>query len=60
MKNHILAFESDLGSTKPYGFGFTGNAEATQIVQDIASKYFKGINCTHIKPNAGGGAGNKN
>ena len=21
-ENHILAFESDLGSTKPYGFGY--------------------------------------
>jgi carboxypeptidase Q len=25
----IIAFESDEGTTKPYGFGFTGNVEAT-------------------------------
>jgi len=24
LKNHIIAFESDLGSTTPYGFGFNG------------------------------------
>ena len=24
MKNHVAAFESDLGSTWIYGFGFTG------------------------------------
>jgi carboxypeptidase Q len=28
-ENHILAFESDLGTTKPYGFGFTGSDSAT-------------------------------
>jgi carboxypeptidase Q len=28
-EKHILAFESDLGTTKPWGFGFTGNPEAT-------------------------------
>jgi carboxypeptidase Q len=27
--NHILAFESDAGTTKPYGFGFTGGKKAT-------------------------------
>lgn len=32
MGNHVLAFESDLGSNKPYGFGFTGNAEATELM----------------------------
>lgn len=29
MGGHVLAFESDLGSNKPYGFGFTGSNEAT-------------------------------
>ena len=28
-EKHILAFESDAGNTKPYGFGFDGNTEAT-------------------------------
>jgi carboxypeptidase Q len=28
-ENHVLAFESDLGTTKPYGFGFTGGDRAT-------------------------------
>jgi len=35
MKDHVLAFESDEGSTKPYGFGFTGNEVATDIVTKI-------------------------
>ena len=30
IKNHVLAFESDLGSTKPYGFGFTGSKKISR------------------------------
>ena len=32
VEKHILAFESDAGNTKPYGFGFDGNAEATYFL----------------------------
>jgi len=36
MPNHVVAFESDLGNTKPYGFGFTGGSNATAIITNIA------------------------
>ena len=35
LANHILAIESDAGTFKPTGFGFTGTPEAYAIVQEI-------------------------
>lgn len=32
LAKHILAFESDEGTTKPYGFGFNGGSKATKII----------------------------
>jgi hypothetical protein len=29
MSNHIIAFESDAGTTRPLGFGFNGGEGAT-------------------------------
>ena len=37
LKDHVVAFESDLGSTKPYGFGFSGNAGGLEFVSKIAT-----------------------
>jgi len=48
MENHILAFESDLGTTSLRGFGFTGSDSASNIVQYIASTYLQKLNCTQI------------
>ena len=31
MENHVLVFESDEGTTKPWGFGFSGGPKATYI-----------------------------
>jgi carboxypeptidase Q len=54
VENHILAFESDEGSTKPYGFGFTGSDAARKIITQIAEQNLKTINCTKILANGGG------
>ncbi|MGI9175081.1 MAG: M28 family metallopeptidase [Rhodothermales bacterium] len=35
LENHVLAIESDAGTFKPTGFGFTGTPEAYAIVQEI-------------------------
>jgi len=56
MNKHLIAFESDLGSTTPYGWGFSGGANGLAIVKDISEKYLKQINCTVVVNNDGGGA----
>lgn len=35
MENHVLAIESDAGTFKPTGFGFTGTSEAFAVVQEV-------------------------
>ncbi|CAD8099986.1 unnamed protein product [Paramecium primaurelia] len=52
-ENHIVAFESDLGSTKPYGFGVTAGEKFTQLVTYLAQEYLTGIGAEKIYPNAG-------
>lgn len=39
LKNHIVAFEDDLGSTKLLGFGYSGHANGKNVVQSISDKY---------------------
>lgn len=39
LKNHIIAFESDLGSNDITGFGFVGNNKANYIMQEIVKKF---------------------
>lgn len=39
MKNHIVAFEDDLGSTKFLGFGYSGSPEGKKVVQEVTDKY---------------------
>ncbi|CAD8186171.1 unnamed protein product [Paramecium pentaurelia] len=51
--NHIIAFESDLGSTKPYGFGITAGQQFTQLVTYLAQEYLTGIGAERIYPNDG-------
>jgi len=48
MNNTIMVFESDEGSTTPYGFGFTGSSNATSIVKNIAETYLSTLNCSII------------
>jgi len=48
MKNHILAFESDLGTTRLKGFGFTGTDFARSVVKTIANTYLTRLGCTEI------------
>jgi hypothetical protein len=37
LKNHVAAFESDLGSTKLLGFGHSG--DGAPIVKEVLNKY---------------------
>lgn len=39
MKNHIVAFEDDLGSTKLYGFGYSGSVEGKEVVKAVSNQY---------------------
>ena len=48
MKNHIVAFEDDLGSTKLYGFGYSGSAEGKAEVSNVANLYMGLINAKTV------------
>ncbi|CAD8104054.1 unnamed protein product [Paramecium sonneborni] len=52
-ENHIIAFESDIGSTKPYGFGITAGQQFTQLVTYLAQQYLTGIGAERVYPNDG-------
>lgn len=39
LKNHLIALEDDLGSTKLYGFGYSGHSQGKQILQSMADQY---------------------
>ena len=53
IENHILAFESDLGTTDIIGFGYTGNSKGLSIVNNIAKEYLNSLNASFIKNNDG-------
>jgi carboxypeptidase Q len=53
IENHILAFESDEGTTDIYGFGYTGNTKGLEFIKDIAKTYLKPINASYIKDKDG-------
>jgi len=40
MDNHIVAFESDLGSTTPVAWGFSGGVNSTSYFEALADTYF--------------------
>jgi len=40
MDNHIVAFESDLGSRTPVGWGFTGGEQSTIYFKSLVDTYF--------------------
>ncbi len=42
-----------MGSTTPYGWGFSGGNNGLEIFTNVTSTYLKGINCTYIV-NGGG------
>ncbi|EAR91471.1 plasma glutamate carboxypeptidase (macronuclear) [Tetrahymena thermophila SB210] len=49
MDNHIVAFESDLGSRTPVAWGFSGGQNGLNYFQDLVSTYFKPIyNITEV------------
>jgi carboxypeptidase Q len=54
LANHVMMLESDIGVSRPLGFGFSGTLTARQAVIAIAS-LLRGIGATEIFP-VGGGA----
>lgn len=48
LKNHIVAFEDDLGSTKLQGFGISGNQTAFDVVKGVADQYMELINAKNV------------
>lgn len=48
IKNYDLVMESDDGTFMPRGIRFTGNAEATKIMQNIVSTLLSSINATTV------------
>jgi carboxypeptidase Q len=48
MDKHIVAFESDEGTTNIHGFGFTGGPNGFNIVNSIGEYYFRDLNASKI------------
>lgn len=48
LSKHIAVFESDEGSRKLLGFGFSGNATARKLMKEISQKYLSLLNCNFI------------
>ena len=51
--DHIICFESDYGTTRIFGFGFSGGANGLKVINSIADKYLKAINASQIVANDG-------
>lgn len=43
MDNHIVAFESDLGTTDIFGFGYSGGAKGYNLVKMVSELFFREI-----------------
>jgi len=56
MDKHLIAFESDEGSTTPFGWGFNGGAKGLAVLKEVSETFLKQINCTVVVNNDGGGA----
>ncbi|KFW05010.1 Carboxypeptidase Q, partial [Eurypyga helias] len=53
ISNFVIVMESDEGTFKPSGLGFTGNAKARAIVKEIMT-LLRPINVTDVYDNADG------
>jgi len=53
IEDHIITFESDEGTTKIYGFGFSGGSNGLKFIKNIAEKYLVAINASQIIENDG-------
>jgi len=53
MKNHIVAFESDAGTTDIYGFGYSGGAKGFNLLNIISSMYLQDIGASTIRKDDG-------
>jgi carboxypeptidase Q len=53
LAKHVLVLESDIGVSRPFGFGFTGSDGARQTVRAIAT-LLSGIGADQIFPSGGG------
>jgi len=48
MKNHVVAFESDLGSRKPVGWGYSGSKQGLEVLSTITNTYLNNFNTSRI------------
>jgi carboxypeptidase Q len=48
ISNHVAVFESDEGSRKLLGFGFSGNSSARELMRNISKQYLSMIGCDYI------------
>ncbi len=54
MNDHVIAFESDLGTRKIHGWGFSGNEKAYAIVKTLNELFLKeSLNVSHVDYNQG-------
>ena len=53
LENHIVAFESDLGTTDLYGFGFSGGAKGLNLINLIANNFLVESGANTIRPDDG-------
>jgi carboxypeptidase Q len=51
---HVLAIETDSGTYRPTGFGFTGSPEARAIVVELAARHLAAIGASEITEDGGG------
>jgi carboxypeptidase Q len=53
MENHLVAFESDSGTTDIYGFGYSGGRKGFNLLKIISTMYLKDIGASTLSKNDG-------
>ena len=48
LKDHLLAFESDLGTTRIFGFGVNSGPNGKKIVENIVRNHLRPLNITKV------------
>jgi carboxypeptidase Q len=59
MNNHVIAFESDLGSTDIYGFAFNGGQKGYNIIKILSQTYLKDYQADLVTFGDGGNSDNE-
>jgi carboxypeptidase Q len=55
LKDHLVAFENDLGTADLLGWGFTGGSKGYQLVANVARLFLNDINASKVSINDGEG-----